>query len=336
MAHRDAPVESFVRGDARRIVRQMELDHVAREQGSPVTQIEDGVPVEVAARVVEFDARRKLQPLVVRMVDSESVRPRQILPLDGDRFRLEAFLHLPQAAVGVRVRRRQPAHAAPARDFRQGRFGIPGGVFKEQVAAGQRDEIAVGTDAEGGFAAKNHHAVFVLAPGGDDLFAPLPPRSKTRSRLPPGCAGNPGTRDNSRARRNSAARNRSSYKRRGTSRQSANGSTLHGGGEQAHRVEIVLGRVRERFARPQTAGKRLDPGRRKEKRPRPVGTVDHFRRSRKPRPPAAGNRPGFAPSYPGRWPSRGCRSVPACGGENGPGSCKRRSTAAARPSETAR
>ena len=42
--------------------------------------------------------------------DAERASPRQVFALDGDRFRgRKTFLHPPQRAVGVRVRRRQPA-----------------------------------------------------------------------------------------------------------------------------------------------------------------------------------------------------------------------------------
>ncbi len=68
VAHRDAPVEPLVRGNTRWIFRQMKLDHVSREQNPPITPAEDGVPVEMTARVTEFDAWRKLQLFVVRMI----------------------------------------------------------------------------------------------------------------------------------------------------------------------------------------------------------------------------------------------------------------------------
>ena len=103
VAHGDAPVEPFVRRDTGRTVRQVKFDHVAREQNPPVAQVQDGVPVKMPPRVVERHAGNQFQAPVVGMVDAQSVRPREVRPLDGDGFRRETLLDLPQAAVGVRV-----------------------------------------------------------------------------------------------------------------------------------------------------------------------------------------------------------------------------------------
>ena len=173
VAHRDLAVEALVRGDAGRRVGEVELHHVAREEDAPVGEVQNGVAVEVPAGVEQGCAGGEFQAFVVGSIDAQGVGPGQVRPLDGDGFRGEAVLDLPRAAVGVRVRRRQPAHATTCRDLREGGGGVVGRVFKEEVAAGQREQVAARPDAEGGFAAKDEDAVLVLVPSGDDALGGL-------------------------------------------------------------------------------------------------------------------------------------------------------------------
>ena len=249
VAQGDAPVETLVRGNPRGVLRQVEFDHVPGEQRAPVAQGQHGVPVEMAAGVEESDAWSECEALVVGMGGAERVRPRQVIPLDRHHLRGKPLLHLPETAVGVRVRSRQPPHAPARRDFGQGGFGVPRRILEQQVAAGQGDEVAAGTDAKGRCAAEGQHPVSVLVPGGGDplrRFFRVPELEAVLRRSVPEILAHGAT---GRHREMPLPESAVGADEKGQAHGKNPGSALHRVGEQAHRVEVVFRRVGKGIAR---------------------------------------------------------------------------------------
>ena len=166
MRERDVGVERLVCADrararSRPVAIESVLERVAAEQQASVTRavvpVQHHMPRHVTARVQQPHSGREFRHVVERPRHRQRLRERKVVTVQHH-LGAESFGHAPERPVHVRVRRRDPAHAAERCDRVECIVVVPRGALEGDVTMRSAQEISGLSDPGRAWRLDHHQA----------------------------------------------------------------------------------------------------------------------------------------------------------------------------------